>query len=145
MDSRGIIFSIDAALALISLFILLAAVTHFSSTPFVSDHIRINHNAQDTLETMANYKSEDYKSTILQNITDTLKKYNNSPEGVALSGQIADSYLNKALGNSKYTLTEVNYLKGGIIGSNSDMKNAANVAVGVRNYENYTFMLYIWN
>ena len=142
MDNKGIIFSIDAAVALIPLFILLAAVTHFS-VPFTSDHIQINHDAQDTLETMANYKLDD-ESTILQNITDTLIKNNNNPEGISLAGQTAGSYLNKALGNSKYTLTEVNYLKGGIIASNSDMKNADNAAVGVRNYGNYTFMLYMW-
>lgn len=146
MDSRGIIFSIDAALALIPLFILLAAVTNFGGTYIIfPDHIRIEHNAQDALETMASYKSEGCEFTVLQNITDILKRNNNSAEAVALSGNVAGSYLNKTLVNSKYTLTEISQLNGAIIASNADMEDACNIAMGIRNYGNYTFKLYIWD
>ncbi len=147
MDSRGIIFTIDAALALIPLFILLASLANISNadTIFNSDQIRINHDAQDTLETMASYKSGGDESTILQNITDSLIINNNSAQGILLSGQIAGSYLNKTIGNSKYTLTEISQLKGQIIASNADVKNGANVAVGIRSYGNYTFQLFVWN
>jgi len=145
MDSRGIIFSIDAALALIPLLILFTAVAGSSNLSFTGDHVRINHDAQDTLETMANYKLAGYKSTVLQNVTDTLKKYNNSPEGVDLSGQIADSYLNKSLSGSKYILIEINQLKGTVIASNADIDDGTNIAVGIRNYGDYTFKLFIWD
>lgn len=147
MDNRGIIFSMDAALALIPLFILITAVSNMgdANTIFNSDQIRINHEAQDTLEIMANYKSEPYKPTILENISDTLIKNNNSPQGISLSGQIAGSYLNKTIGDSKYALTEITQLKGKIIASNADMENGNNIATGIRNYGSYTFQLYVWN
>lgn len=145
MDCKGIIFSIDAALALIPLLILFAAITGSSNLSFNSDHVRISHDAQDALEVMANYKSGDFKSTILQNITDTLQKYNNSQEGVALSGEIAGPYLNRTIGGSKYTLIEINQLKGTVIASNAHMKNGTNTAAGIRNCGNYTFKLFIWD
>jgi hypothetical protein len=63
---------------------------------------------------------------------------NESPESVA------DFYLNKTLGNMKYNLTEISQLNGKTIASNADMENADNLVIGVRNYGNYTFKLYIW-
>ena len=64
MDDKGFIFTLDAAMALIIIFIALAAVAstnEFSSTP----QIRLSHSAQDTLETMATYKKDPEELAVL--------------------------------------------------------------------------------
>jgi len=146
MDNKGFIFTLDSALALVSLLIVLSVVAHISDaqSTYSSQQIRISHDAQDTLETMATYKSSLEGFTVLQNITNTLIANNNDATGVAIAGQIASLYLNKTLGSAKYNLTEINQLNTTIV-ANSNMKNANNIAVGIRSYDDYTFKLYIWN
>ena len=143
MDDKGFIFTLDAAMALIIIFIALAAVAstnEFSSTP----QIRLSHSAQDTLETMATYKKDPEGFTVLQNITSTLTASKNSQEGIKEAGQLAGAYLNQTLGSTKYNLTEIDQINTTIAAS-ADMNYADDVAVGVEGCDGYMFRLCIWD
>lgn len=141
MDDKGFIFTLDAVLALIPIFIVLATVAHLSddNLMFQSQEIRISHDAQDTLEAMANYKAGISQTTVLQNVTESLMANNK-----AAAANAAQSYFNKTLGNANYNFTEINQINTTII-AKGNMANATNTAVGVRSYGNYTFKLYIWD
>ena len=143
MDNNGFVFTLDAVLALVIVFIALAAVAStndFSSTP----QIRLSHSAQDTLETMATYKKDPEGFTVIQNITMTLTASKNSQEGIKESGQLAGAYLNQTLGSTKYNLTEINQINT-TIAANADIKDADDVAVGVEGCDGYMFRLCIWD
>lgn len=143
MDDKGFIFTLDAAMALIIIFIALAAVAstnEFSSSP----QIRLSHSAQDTLETMAAYKKDPEGFTVLQNVTMTLTASKNSQEGIKEAGQLAGAYLNQTLGSTKYNLTEINQINT-TIAANADMNDADDVAVGVEGCDGYMFRLCIWD
>lgn len=145
MDDKGFIFTIDAALALIIVFILIGSLTYLSESQLTSPgQTRISHDAQDTLETMATYKNGPEGLTILQNVSNTLTANNNSAAGINEAGQVAGAYLNRTLDSGKYNFTEVNQLNSTIV-ANANMKDASNIAVGVRSYDDYIFKLYIWN
>lgn len=140
MDDKGLIFTLDAVLALIPVFIILTAVAYISTDFSAPSHqIRVSNNAQDILETMSTYKNSPADITSLESITEAL-----NTENYDLASQIASLYFNKTIGNLKYNLTEVNQLNT-TIAANDDMKNGQNIAIGVKNYGAYTFKLYIWD
>ncbi|HML06406.1 MAG TPA: hypothetical protein VK426_11575 [Methanobacterium sp.] len=144
MDNKGLIFTLDSFLALIPIFIIIVAVSNVSDSEliFPSQNVRSIHDAQDTLEIMTHPNG--LESTALQDITSALIESNNSDDGVQKASEIAGPYLNKTLGNSKYSLNEINPLNKTII-SNGDMKNAKDVSVGFKSSGDYIFKLYLWN
>ena len=145
MDDKGIIFTMDAALGLIILFILLVAVAGINDSQLSSPpQIRLSHDAQDTLETMAIYKTGPGGFTVIQNVAAILAAHNNDKTGFDEAGQVAGAYLNQTLGNSKYNFTEDNQVNA-TIAANADMRDAGNIGVGVKSYQSYMFRLYIWD
>ncbi len=145
MDDKGIIFTLDAALGLIIVFILLAVVVSVNDSQLSSPpQIRLSHEAQDTLETMAIYKTGPEGFTVLQNVAVILAASNNDETGIKEAGQVAGIYLNQTLRSSKYNFTEVNQVNT-TIAANADMKNASNIGVGVKSYQSYMFRLYVWD
>jgi len=145
MDDNGIIFTLDAALGLVIIFIVLTAVVNVNESQLSpSAQIRFSHNAQDVLGTMTSYKTGAEGSTVLQNVTLILTANRNDQTGIKEAGQLAGTYLNRTLGNTKYNFTEENHVNGTIV-ANADMKKASNIAIGVRSCDNYTFRLYVWD
>jgi len=145
MDNKGFIFTLDAVMGISIIFILLAAVANLDESQLSPNpHIRISHNAQDTLETMATYKTGSEEFTVLQNVAAVLAANKNDKTGIASAGQVAGAYLNKTLGSAKYNFTEEGQVNNTVV-ANEDMKKADNIAVGVRSCDNYTFRLYIWD
>ena len=145
MDDKGIIFTLDAALGLIILFILLAAVISVSDYQLSSSsQIRLSHDAQDTLETMSLYKTGPDGFTVVQNVATILAAHNNDKTGIDEAGNVAGTYLNQTLGSVKYNFTEDNQVNA-TIAANADMKKASDIGVGVKSYQSYMFKLYIWD
>jgi hypothetical protein len=145
MDDKGVIFTLDAVMGLVILFILLTVVNSANNAQLSpSPQIRLSHSAQDTLESMATYKTCPEGFTVLQNVAVVLAAHNNDKTGIDEAGQAAGAYLNMTLGSSKYNFTELSEINS-TIAANADMKDAANVAVGVMSYEGYMFKLYIWD
>ena len=144
MDKKGFIYTFDAILAIIPVFILIISVSSVNQGEMIlpSQQIRLHHQAQDTLELMAQYYDSDI--TVLEEITLVLKANNNSAAGVEAAEKIASSFLEKNLPGSNYQLLEINQLNATII-SKGNMENADNVAVGSINYGNYSFKLLVWD
>jgi hypothetical protein len=142
MDDNGFIFTLDAVLALIIVFIALAAVANINESP-LSSQIRISHNAQDTLETMATYKKGPEEPSVLQNVASILSANKNDQTGINEAGQVAGVYLNQTLNNTKYNFTEAQLNV--TIAANADMEEGNNIAVSVKICDDYMFRLYIWD
>lgn len=146
MDEKGFAFTLDAVLALIPVLIVFAAVTTANYAPLMTSfqEARLPHTAQDSIEAMDHYTESDGFST-LEDISNTLKENNNDGTGIKSAGKIANHFLGETLNGKHYTLTEESQLKGKVIASNAELKDAKNVAAGVKSCGNYTFKLYVWN
>ncbi|MGB9978663.1 hypothetical protein [Methanobacterium sp.] len=144
MDDKGFIFTIDAVMALIIIFIALTAVASINESSLSSSlQIRLLHNAQDTLETMSTYKTCPEEFTVLQNIANILSANKNDQTGIKEAGQIAGVYLNQTLNGTKYNLTEAQL--NATIAANADMREANDIAVGVKSCDGYVFRLCVWD
>jgi len=145
MDNKGFIFTFDAVLALIPVFILLMAVSsvNMGSQIQPSQQVRLSNQAQDSLNLMAQYQNPG--GTVLEEISTVLKANQNNLAGIDAAKKIADTFLDKNLPGMKYKLIELNQLKGTTITTNGNMDDVGNVAVGNRNYGNYSFQLYVWD
>jgi len=145
MNEKGLIFTLDAVLALIPVFIIIAAVANVSVSglAYSSKQVRYIQDAQDTLEIMT-ANQNGLNSNVLQNIASILALSNNSERGVQEAGKIAGPYLNKTLGNSKYSLMEISRLNKSIA-SRGNITNAADISVGFKSSGKYIFKLYVWN
>ncbi|MEN4006792.1 MAG: hypothetical protein PQ964_05520 [Methanobacteriaceae archaeon] len=141
MDEKGLVFTLDAVLALIPVFIIIAAVANVGDSGSASNQNRYIQDAQDTLEIMTAQNS--LNSNVLQNIASILALNNNSEAGIQEAGKIAGSYLNKTLGNSNYSLMEVSELNK-TIAFRGDIKKANDVSVGFKSCGKYIFKLYVW-
>jgi hypothetical protein len=135
----------EAVIALIPLFIVLAAIVNMSGDFTTSQQIRIAQDAQDTLEIMAQYRNGTNPETVLQTMAMFLMINQNNKTGLSASGLIAGSFLNQTLRGMKYNITEVNQLDGTTIASNANMADAENIAVSSRSFGNYVFKLYVWD
>lgn len=145
MDNKGFIFTVDAVLALIPVFIVLVTVCGVDQGSLIlpSQQVRLNHQAQDALDSMSHYNST--QNTLIERMVIVLEKDNNGQAGVHAAGDLARAYLDNDLRGMEYKLVELNHLDGATIISKGDIDNAQNVAVGSKNYDGYSFKLYMWD
>jgi hypothetical protein len=136
-DDRGTFFSIEATLALIPLFILIATITNINiDYTNTRQEIVLYHQAQDTLDLMSNNGSDSVLDQVSYAISN--KQLDNAKK-------IADPYLKKTLSNRKYKLVEMKQLHGDEICSNADFDNIDNVAVALKYRKNCYYKLFISN
>lgn len=145
MDDRGFILTLDAVMALIPVFIILLAVSSVNQSQITSpsSQVRLNHQAQDCLDIMAQYKNPSGE-TVLEEITLTLESNNNNTMGVEAAGKITSRFLEKIIPGMRFKFVELKQLNGVTIASNGEMDEAKNVAVGWRSCRNYCYQLYLW-
>lgn len=143
-DVRGIFFSVDAALALMVMAILLSTVLNINLNCYIQSYKEIQyfHDAQDTAEIMTVCKSSN-GLTVLEDISQSLSEESGG-QGFYTAHCTADSFLKKILGKKKYCLTEINCLKGKEICSNGKLQSAKNVGVAVKGQGKYLYKLYVW-
>lgn len=141
-DDKGFIFTLDAVLALIPIFIVLTAVSSVDPGSLIlpSQQIRISNQAQDTLDAMAQYPNTD--NSLLEEMAMALKANDND---ASAAKEVIQVFMDKNLPGMNYELVEINQLKGDTIISRGDRNTAQNVAVGSKNYGNYSFKLYVWD
>lgn len=146
MDEKGFIFTFDAALALIPIFILLLAVNTIDSGNFAlsSEQMRLSHQAQDCMDLMAQYQGSS-GVTVINEIVSNLAANDNNDIGVKAAAEVAGGFLDKNLPGKHYKLVELKQLNGATIASNGQIEDAKNVAVASRSYGNYNFLLYVWD
>ena len=145
MDNKGFILTLDAVLALIPIFIVLIAISGIDQGNLIlpSQHIRLGHQAQDALDAMAQYSTGD--DNLIEEMVTVLESNDNDASSVDAAGKLACAFLDNTLPGTNYELIELNQLHGKTIISKGDMDNAQNVAVGSKNYGNYSFKLYVWD
>lgn len=145
MDYKGFILTFDAFMALIPVFIILSLVAGVNQgqLTLISQQVRLNHQAQDSLDLMAQYRNPSGE-TILEEITYILESNNNNASGVESASQISSEFLNKFMPGVKYKFVELKQLGGISLAANGEIDDAKNVAVGWRSYRNYIYQLYVW-
>ncbi len=143
-DINGIFFSMDATLGLIPIIILILTVANtnisYSDSCLENQYFQ---RAQDTAELMATYTEND-DQTIFEKVSKELSKNQDQKAGIESARTITSPFLERTVGNMKYRLEEMNYLKGSEISSNGDINKAKNVGVAVRCYDQYLFKFYVW-
>ncbi len=146
MDERGLALTFDAVLALIPVFIVIMSVANLGSSHLTPSSLQtqLSHQAQDSLDLMAQYRDHG-QLTILEEITTTLESNHNNATGVNAATLIAGQFLNKTIPGMKYAFIELKQLNKASIASKGDLKDAENVGVSSRSYGNYTFQLYVWS
>ncbi len=144
-DDKGFIFTIDAFLALIPVFILLMAISSMNQGGLIlpSQQVRLSNQAQDALDVMAQYHISE--STLIEEMVRMLEVNGTGTSGVDSAGELASVYLKDNLPGMNYELVEMNQLNGKTITSNGTRDNALNMAVGTKNYGNFCFKLYVWD
>lgn len=144
MDEKGFIFSWDAILALIPVFVVITAIfnVNYSTLEDPNQDIRLSHMAEDSMNAMASYRQNNGLS-LLETISNTLLEHGNDGTGIKEAGKIAGPFLNKTLPGVNYRLTEENQINKTITAS-ADFKGAENVEVSSRSYGCYIFKLWVW-
>jgi predicted nucleotidyltransferase len=144
MDEKGFIFSWDAVLALIPVFVVITAIfnVNYSSLEDPNQDIRLSHMAEDSMNAMASYRQNNGLS-LLENISKVLSEHQNDVTGIKEAGKIAGPFLDKTLKGVNYRLTEENQINKTITAS-ADFKGADNVEVSSRSYGGYIFKLWVW-
>lgn len=144
MDENGVIFSWDAVLALIPLFVVIMAIfnVNYSALEDQNQDIRLSHMAEDSMNAMARYRQKNGLN-LLETISNTLLEHNNDGTGIIEAGKIAAPFLDKTLQGVNYRLTEENQINKTITAS-ADFKGAENVEVSSRSYGGYIFKLWVW-
>lgn len=138
MDEKGFIFTIDAVLMLIPIFIIAATVSGLSlSVPHESPY----YQAQDVMETLYNIPSSP-KDPGLTNIANYIISGNIGNASALANDHRFTNILDKS--GRKYSLSYTFNNTSGILVSNADMQNANNTASATRTYSGVTFNLYMW-
>ena len=144
MDEKGFIFSWDAVLALIPVFMVITAIfnVNYSSLEDPNQDIRLSHIAGDSMNAMASYRQNNGLS-LLENISKVLSEHQNDGTGIKEAEKIAGPFLDKTIKGVNYRLTEENQINKTITAS-ADFKGAENVEVSSRSYGGYIFKLWVW-
>ncbi len=138
MEDKGLIFSIDAALMLIPIFILIATV---SGLNLYVPHESPYYQSQDIMETL--YNIGNGPSTVsLATIANNISAGNTVVATTMANNASFREILDKSFRN--YNLT---YQSGGdyiTLVNQGSMNNVPNAASVTRTYNNVTFRLYMW-
>lgn len=144
MEDKGFIYTLDAMLALTILLIVTASLTHFLTLKHYlpSEYSDENYHAMDIMDLMATYDTGN--GTVLERISHELNSNQNREEAIRNANRIASEFLNSKFPKIKYNLTAYNGIESVTIASNGDISKADNINSATRNYNNYTFQLYVW-
>jgi hypothetical protein len=139
MDQKGFIFTSDAILALIPLFLVMILVSTLPTSTETRSQAIISGNAQDYLDILASSQIKD--RGVMESMVLALKT---DPDGgVEKAGEIAKPVLDNLMVGKSYQLLETSQLNGTIIISQGNLNSSPSVATATRNWENYTFILYV--
>ena len=142
-EDNGIFFSMEAALGLIPIIIILMTVSN-TNIDYTDSYIEKQYfqKAQDTAELMDQY-TENNDQTLLEEVATALSENPDKMKGAESAKNIIYPFLKKTLGKMKYGLVEIYYLKGREIISNGNFKDAKIVGLAVKCCGSYIFKLYV--
>ncbi|MEE3325170.1 MAG: hypothetical protein VZR33_07545 [Methanosphaera sp.] len=145
-DNNGFISLMDA---LLSIFILLMVLIAFNmmidlDVSSLSEKNGDFKTRQDIMDVMSS-KVDGRDYTLIERISYILDENNNSIESKREAKALLDDFFSSHL-NQKYhySFVETNQLNGEVLSSNGDFTGAERVNVAIRNYENYSYKLYLF-
>jgi hypothetical protein len=135
--------------ALLSIFILLMVLIAFNmmidlDVSSLSEKNGDFKTSQDIMDVMSS-KVDGRDYTLIERISYILDENNNSIESKREAKALLDDFFSSHL-NQKYhySFVETNQLNGEVLSSNGDFTGAERVNVAIRNYENYSYKLYLF-
>ncbi len=144
IDEKGNLYIADAMIALGILFIAMLMLNSLVSlpNPTYSDISHDSKNAQDIMEILSG-KVDFEDKTFLIYITHILKENKNSKKSVQEVSQICDDkFAEFKIDN--YRFIESNHLNSKVLASSGDFTKADSVSVATRNFDGYSYTLYVW-
>jgi hypothetical protein len=144
LDNKGSFYIFDAILAIFLLLIVFLVVNAAISMPsadysYESKDIR---TAQDVMELLSG-KINFNDMTFLSKISKILEDGKNSKQSVREVSDICKDKLD-SYNLKNYEFSENNILKGKVLASSGDYKNANDVDVATRNFGDYSYTLSLW-
>lgn len=143
-DQSGNLYLADAIIALTILFISMIMLNSLISLPN-STYSDISHNSKTSQDIMEILSGKVYFSdkTFLNEISGILKENDNSKESIKEVSQICDDKF-KQFNLKNYRFVESNQLNGEVLASSGDFNKANNVSTATRNFDEYSYTLYVW-
>ena len=143
LDDKGSFYIFDAILAiflLLTVFLIVnSTISQITNYSYESKDIR---TAQDVMELLSG-KIDFNDQTFLGQISTVLEDGDNSKESIREVSKISKDKLD-SYEIANYRFTEDNVLGGEVLASSGDYKDANNVNVASRTYNDYSYTLAIW-
>ena len=139
MDQKGFIFTFDAVLALIPLFLVIIVISNLPVSSEDQSHVTLSQDAQDYLDVLAS--TELNSRSVMDSMVQALSTGRES--GVKEAGDLAKSVLDNLTDDKSYKLLETSQLNGTTIISQGNLDSSSSVASATCNWGNYTFVLYV--
>lgn len=139
MDQKGFIFTFDAVLALIPLFLVIIVISNLPVSSEDQSQVTLSQDAQDYLDVLAS--TEINSRSVMESMVQALSTGRES--GVKEAGDLAKSVLDNLTNDKSYKLLETSQLNGTTIISQGNLDSSSSVASATCNWGNYTFVLYV--
>ena len=139
MDQKGFIFTFDAVLALIPLFLVIIVISNLPVSSEDQSQVTLSQDAQDYLDVLAS--TEINSRSVMESMVQALSTGRES--GVKEAGDLAKSVLDNLTNDKSYKLLETSQLNGTTIISQGNLDSSSSVASATCNWGNYTFELYV--
>ena len=110
--------------------------------PTYSDISHNSKDAQDVMEILSG-KVNFHDKTFLSEITAILKENKNSKKSVSEVSQLCDEKFDE-FKLENYRFVETNHLDSKILSDSGDFTKADDVSVATRNFDGYSYTLYVW-
>ena len=143
-DNKGSLYFADAIIAISILFVGMLMLNMLISVPNPT-YSDISHNSKDAQDIMEILSGKvDFKDeTFLSVISGILKENKNSKRSISEVSQICDDKFGEfKLAN--YRFVETNQLDSTVLSGSGDFSQAGNCSVAARNFDGYSYTLYIW-
>ncbi|MBR0271484.1 MAG: hypothetical protein IJQ68_05795 [Methanobrevibacter sp.] len=143
-DETGNLYIADALIALSILFIALLMLNSLVSipNPTYSDISHDSKDAQDIMEILGG-RVDFYDHSFLSEITSVLKDNRNSKKSIREVSEICDEKFSE-LKLTNYRFVESNKLDSKVLSSSGDFSKAETISVATRNFDGYSYTLYLW-
>lgn len=143
-DETGSLYIADAIIALSILFIVMLMLNTLISLPNPSypDVAHDSKDAQDIMEILSG-KVDFNDRTFLDKITTILKDNKNSKKSVLEVSKLCEEKFGE-FKISNYRFVETNNLDSKVLASSGDFSKAENISVATRNFDGYSYTLYLW-
>ena len=143
-DAKGSLYLADAIIALSILFIAMLMLNSLISIPNPTfSHVSHNSkNAQDIMEILSG-KVDFEDKTFLGEITSILKDNKNSKKSISEVSKMCVSKFDEFKINN-YRFIETNHINSKVLAESGDFTKAKNVSIATRNFDDYSYTLYLW-